>query len=300
MTWWSEFADIVNENAPLGRLTWFRVGGAARYLCRPRDAEELCAVLRRTREEGLEFRVLGAGANVLVSDRGFDGVVIRLDAPAFGQVDLSSERLRVGGGVDLMRLAWRCCDEGLTGLEGLAGIPATVGGAIRMNAGGRFGEIGEVIREIEVVRPDGTPAILPRERAGFAYRSSTLRGAVVVGAVLAVGRDDPRRVRARFEECYNFKKQTQPLNQQSAGCVFKNPPGESAGRLIDRAGLKGERCGSACVSEQHANFIVAEAGATASDVLRLIERVRRRVRAVFSTDLELEVEVWGGAGRRAA
>ena len=292
MCWWSEFASEIDRDAPLGRLTWFRLGGRARYLFRPRDARELAAMVVRTREESVPLKVLGAGANVLVSDDGFEGVVVRLDHDAFRGVDWHKPAVNVGAGVDLMPFARGCSERGLSGLEGLAGIPSTVGGAVRMNAGGRYGEFGDVVREVELLCSDGHLETWSGAQLGFGYRTSAVKDEIVLSARLELAEDDPVRIGRRFDECFESKTRSQPLAERSAGCIFKNPQGQSAGALIDQAGLKGAKWGGARVSKRHANFIVAEEGATASDVIRLINLIRERVRKVFGTELQIEVEIW--------
>lgn len=247
----------------------------------------------------MPVKALGRGANVLVSDDGFDGVVVRLEGSSFRKTVRRGTRLHVGGGVDLTRLIRYCCGRGLSGLEGLAGIPASVGGAIRMNAGGRYGEFGDVVRQVEIVRPDGQRETWSKEQCGFGYRSSNLGDNIVVAAELELREDDPTQVRKRFDEYFAVKQASQPLAEHSAGCIFKNPPGRSAGALIDQAGLKGTECGAASVSEKHANFIVARSGATASDVLRLIDVIRDRVHDAFNTDLEVEIDIWRPTKRAA-
>lgn len=238
------------------------------------------------------MRVLGRGANVLVSDDGFDGVVVRLDHANFRRTHRRAATLTVGGGVDLTRLVRYCCAKGLSGLEGMAGIPASVGGAIRMNAGGRFGEFGDVVNSVELMGSDGRRQTWTHQQCGFGYRSSRVGENIILAAELQLKEDDPTTVRRRFDEYFEIKQSSQPLSEHSAGCIFKNPAGKSAGALIDKAGLKGTECGAARVSEKHANFIVAEKGATASDVLRLIDVVKDRVRKEFDTELEVEIDIW--------
>ncbi len=305
MNWLNDFAGTMLLDAPIGPLTWFRLGGKARYLCRPRDAGDLALLVVRAGQEGVPLRVLGAGANVLVSDDGFDGVVVRLDSDAFRRVDVRGTQVEVGAGVELMPLVRGLCSRGLSGLECMAGIPATVGGAVRMNAGGTWGEFGDLVQRIRVLGADGLIETWSHDRIGFAYRDSKLGepgkgrgsspqafGRVVLSAVVQLIEDDPDRVRGRYEEILAGKRGSQPLAEHSAGCIFKNPEGVSAGALIDRAGLKGTHWGKACVSNEHANFIVAKRGATASDVLHLIDLIRERVRRVHGTELEVEIEIW--------
>ena len=177
-------------------------------------------------------------------------------------------------------------------MEGLAGIPSTVGGAVRMNAGGRYGEFGDVVREVELLCSDGHLETRSRAQLGFGYRTSAVKDEIVLSVRLELAEDDPVRVGQRFDECFECKTRSQPLTERSAGCIFKNPQGQSAGALIDQAGLKGVKWGGARVSERHANFIVADEGATASDVIRLIDLIRERVQKVFGTELQIEVEIW--------
>ncbi len=246
------------------------------------------------------MKVLGRGANVLVSDDGFDGVVVRLDAPAFRATVRRGSRIEVGAGVDLMPLVKQCSELGLAGLETLAGIPATVGGAVRMNAGGAAGEFGDVVRSVRVVSPDGGNEVWTRDRIEFGYRHCELGDRTVVSATLELREDEPERVLRDYREHSERKQRTQPLAEHSAGCIFKNPRGAHAGALIDKAGLKGTRCGEAEVSKVHANFIVAGRGATASDVLNLIDLVRDRVHREFEMQLETEIDIWKPLGRAVA
>lgn len=276
-------------------MTWFRLGGPARWLCRPRDAEELARLVRRARDAEVPLKVLGGGANVLISDDGFDGVVVRLDQPSFRQVQRGGHSVRAGAGVDLMRFSKECSEAGLSGLECMAGIPGSVGGAVRMNAGGRFGDIGGAVREVEVLHSDGRLERRTSEQMGFGYRQSNLDDAIALSVTFELSESDPEATKGRFEEIFSFKTASQPLSAKSAGCIFKNPPGSSAGALIDRAGLKGARRGGASVSTRHANFIVAEVGARSSDVLFLIDLIRERVAREFDTALEVEVDIWRGA-----
>lgn len=292
MSWWSEFASRIERDAPIGLQTWFRLGGTARYLFRPRDADDLAQLMACAGQEALPVKVLGQGANVLVSDDGFDGVVVRLDGDAFRTVSRRGATLEVGAGVDLMPLARDCSERGLSGLECTAGIPGTVGGAVRMNAGGRFGELGDVVTQVCVLRGEGRLEVRSHDDVGFDYRNTNLGDAIVLSVQLDLVEDDPLRVKGRFDEYFEYKRVSQPLAEHSAGCIFKNPTGQSAGALIDRAGLKGARYGEARVSRRHANFILAKRGATASDVLNLIDLVRERVRTAFGTDLEVEIDIW--------
>jgi UDP-N-acetylmuramate dehydrogenase len=292
MAWWSEYAARIEPGAPLEKLTWFKLGGPARWLFRPGGVDDLAAVARRARDEQVPVRVLGAGANVLVRDDGVDGMVVRLEGPVFRGESIDGERVIVGGGVDVMPLARRLASAGLAGLEFMAGIPATVGGAIRMNAGGLGGEFGDVVRRAVVMMPDGTVEDWDRPRLAFGYRSSAIRDEIVLSAELELHPDDPAEIRKRYDAFFAAKRASQPLAEKSAGCIFKNPPGQSAGALIDRAGLKGARRGKASVSHRHANFIVADRDAKASDVLGLMDMIKQRVLDRWGMTLQEEIEVW--------
>lgn len=292
MSWWSEFADRIERDVPLGKQTWFRLGGNVRFVFQPQNENDLSAFLQRVKQQDISVKILGCGANVLISDDGFDGVVVRLDNDTFRKVQQKATKFEVGAGVDLMPFSRECSEKGFTGLECMAGIPATIGGAVKMNAGGRFGEMSQVVRKIRVMKPDGEIEEWSHDRIGFAYRHTDVEDRLILSATLELQEDDPAKGRSRYEEIFDFKMKSQPMADKSAGCIFKNPKGLSAGALIDQAGLKGERHGYASVSEHHANFIVVDQNATASDVLHLIEKVRNRVFHMFGTELELEIDIW--------
>lgn len=299
MNWLSEFADRVQCGVPIGPETWFRVGGSAAYVFRPRNEDDLVSFLGQAHSHDVPVKVLGRGANVLVSDEGYDGAVIRLDSGAFRAVVQDGTRFVLGAGVDLIPFARRVSTEGYSGLEGMAGIPASVGGALRMNAGGAPGDFGDVVVSARVVDPTGAASEWDRDRLGLGYRTSAIGNGIVVQVTIELKHDDPGRTMARFNKFDAMKRRAQPLGDKSAGCMFKNPPGEAAGALIDRAGLKGLECGGASVSTKHANFIVADEGATASDVIQLIELVQGRVRDAFGIELEVEVDIWRPVGKEA-
>jgi UDP-N-acetylmuramate dehydrogenase len=305
----SDLSEIITENEPLARHTYLRVGGPARWFARPRSIDDVRELVRRCRREGVEVRPLGLGANLLVGDDGVDALVMRLSGPSFDCADgvRAEDRrgdrpawLTVGGGADMHRLALDAVRNGLSGLERMAGIPGTAGGILRMNAGGHAGYIGDLVRDVTVVDDQGELRTLTREEAGFRYRGSNLAGNIVCEATLVLEAGDPRLLRTRFKEIWEMKKNTQPLADNSAGCVFKNPPGTSAGSMIDRAGLKDRRVGGARVSSKHANFVVTDEGATAADVFALIGIIQREVADRFGVELEMEVQVWGRRRARNA
>ena len=236
--------------------------------------------------------VLGSGANLLVADTGVRGAVIHLADGTFGEVMVGENIVDAGAAVDMGKLILRCVREGVSGLEPLTGIPGSIGGCVKMNAGGAFGDIGSVVESVTVMDEDG--AVFERFRAdlAFGYRSTNITSKFILGARFATTEDDPNRILRQVKQIWIYKKNTQPLAAGSAGCIFKNPRGMSAGALIDKAGLKGRRVGGAMISEKHANFILADKTATAFDVLKLIDMVRDSVAGEFGVNLEKEIEVW--------
>jgi UDP-N-acetylmuramate dehydrogenase len=293
MSWFSGFEEIVRRDVPLREFTWYKLGGAARWFCEPRDEPELAALLARLRAQRIAWRILGGGTNVIARDQGFDGAIIRLHGPLFEHIEFAGETVRAGAAVDLPKLIRAALQRGLVGLEVLAGIPGTIGGAVRMNAGGRAGEIGDFVRDVRVLDPQGEFATRTASEIGFAYRRTALDDCIVLAATLALRRGDGQRALQDHREIWNEKYARQPpLAARSAGCIFKNPPGQSAGRLLDDAGLKGTRVGGAEISTRHANFIIAHDDATADDVLNLIQLAQERVRETAGIELEPEVAIW--------
>ena len=293
----ADLADFCAFRYPLAPHTWYRVGGPAEVFARPRNRDELARLLRRCDDQDVPVRTLGLGANVLVADDGVPGVVLRLDDPAWQAVEIDGDRVIVGGGCDVQKLTLRAAREGLAGLECMAGIPGTVGGCVRMNAGGRFGDFGSRVLSVALMDNAARTSQWTRDHLDFGYRSSNLPAdAVVLSATLDLRRDDPAAVGRRTREVWAYKRDSQPLNTKnegrSAGCMFKNPPGDSAGRLIDAAGCKGLAVGGAEVSRRHANFVVARDGCRAADLLALSELVKGRVADAAGVALEREVQVW--------
>lgn len=286
------FEDFVRHNEPLAPHTWFRIGGAAEYFAVPRSLEELQALVRRCHEDEIPVRLLGGGSNVLVRDEGVPGVVIHLGAEPFTQIEVAGRTLRAGAGAKLGHIISSAVREGLSGLETLVGIPGTLGGALHGNAGGHGGDVGQWTVHATVVTRNGQLIERQRDELVFAYRESSLDELVILRAEFELEEDDPDELTKRMQKQWIVKKANQPLSHQSAGCIFKNPRGISAGMLIDQAGLKGVRVGAAEVSDRHANFIVAEPGATSQDVLQLMELVRSRVADRLGVELETEIEIW--------
>lgn len=284
--------SLIQKHVALAERTWFKLGGFAENFCAPNDLEQLRLALKWANSKRVKVRVLGGGANLLVRDGAIEGLVLSFSKPAFCGVEMVDGRVKVGAGVDLMQLSRDCSYRGLAGIECLAGIPGTVGGAIAMNAGGRHGCIGEVVERVRLIDPEGAVVDCDARQMCFKYRESALANRFVIEAVLKLRQETAEDVKRRFQDNWRFKKDSQPLAAHSAGCVFKNPEGDSAGRLIDQAGLKGYQKGRARVSEVHGNFVVADEGASASEVMEVIEYVRSKVAEQFGIHLETEIDVW--------
>lgn len=287
----------LDRDVPLGPLTTFGVGGPADVLARPESPEEAAEIVSRAASRGERLRILGAGSNVLVADGGVRGTVMILSAGPFKALTRAEKNVvHVGGGARLARLVGALADWGLAGAEGLGGIPGTVGGALVMNAGTREGETGPLVRQVWALSPAGDPLTLSGPECGFAYRSSDLLGLVILGAELLLAPGRAAEVRERTDKLLAQRRRSQPRGVRTAGCVFKNPPGDSAGAFLDAAACKGLARGAARVSEVHANFIEAQKGATAVDIMWLVGEMRRRVREARGIELETEIELWGFDG----
>ncbi|MFO0860794.1 MAG: UDP-N-acetylmuramate dehydrogenase [Phycisphaerales bacterium] len=301
---------LVTDELPISTLahlpTWFGIGGGADRFATIRRADQL----RRALETDAALRVLGDGANLLVDDDGVGELVVRMDGElAEWTIDPAKGIVRVGCGANLPKLINETVRQGLAGLETLGGIPASVGGALMMNAGGKFGEIEQFVVRVEVLTRDGSLRTIERKDISFAYRRSGLKDYILVSCELQLTPDDPAAARKRLKEVMSYKKTSQPMAEKSAGCTYKNPTLEHdvmdlydangragrrvpAGLLIDRAGLKGLAVGAVSVSDVHANFFVTRPGATARDVIGLMQEVERRVLDRFGVKLEREVVVW--------
>ena len=284
--------DCVRDEVPLADRTWFKVGGNAKYFAEPTSVDDLAAVVERCRDEGQHVHLLGGGSNVLVRDEGVAGMVISLSHPSFANITTAGERVTVGGGAMLANAITVTVGAGLAGLEPLVGIPGTVGGALHGNAGSHGGDIGQWACRATVMTRSGE--LIERERGDlvFAYRQSSLDELVILSADFELEKEDPIVVTKRMQKQWIVKKANLPMAHENTGCIFKNPRGMSAGMLIDQCGLKGEHVGGAEVSQRHANFFVTKPGATAKDVLQLMDVVRNRVAERMGVELETEIEIW--------
>jgi UDP-N-acetylmuramate dehydrogenase len=292
MSIFSGLEEIVKTNYPLGKSTWYGLGGPADYFITPNTIEQLQEVIKRCNENNVPIYVLGFGSNLLVSDEGLRSAVIKLESEQFSQVQYQGEQITAWAGAELSKLVLNCVQKGLSGLEALTGIPGSIGGAVRMNAGGNFGDIGAAVESVTLMDKNGKVFEKSKPELVFDYRRTNIAAKFILSAKLNLTKADPEQIVRTVKEIWIHKKNSQPLNTINSGCIFKNPRGIAAGALIDRAGLKGKRVGGAIVSDKHANFIVAQKGCTSKDVLDLIEIIKKTVKEKFDVELELEIEVW--------
>jgi UDP-N-acetylmuramate dehydrogenase len=292
MNIFSGLEKIVETNHPLAKDTWYGLGGPADYFIRPETVEQLKTIARRCNENNIPIYVLGFGSNLLINDDGLRAAVIKLEAEKFEQTQFDGEQLTAWAGAKLSELVLTCVKKSLSGIEALTGIPGSIGGAVRMNAGGNFGDIGAAIETVTLMDSQGDIFEKSKPELMFDYRSTNITAQFILNARLKLTSADSEQIMRTVKEIWIYKKNSQPLNTRNCGCVFKNPRGVSAGALIDRAGLKGLQIGGAVVSEKHANFIIAEKGCKSRDVVRLIDAVKERVKEQFGIELELEIEIW--------
>lgn len=287
-------AEALLENELMSRHTTFRIGGPARYFVAPRNGEQVGAVVSACKREGVPWFILGNGSNLLVSDRGYGGVVIRI-GPNLGSLEVAGDRINAQAGALLSQTAHAALAHSLTGMEFAAGIPGTLGGACLMNAGAYGGEMSRILNSVTALDSDGVVREIPVGELELGYRTSRLMtgGYVVLGASLQLAVGDAKQIRNRMEELKSLRIQKQPLEYPSAGSTFKRPEGCFAGKLIMDAGLRGYRVGGAQVSEKHCGFVINADQATAEDVCRLIMDVHRIVYEKFGKKLEPEVRFLG-------
>jgi len=292
MNIFSGLDEIVETNYPLAKRTWYGLGGPADYFLRPKTVEQLKEVVQRCNENDIAIYVMGFGSNLLISDDGLRAAVIKLEADQFAQIHFDGEQLTAWAGVELSKLVLTCVQKGLSGIEALTGIPGSVGGAVKMNAGGNFGDIGAAVETVTLMDNQGNVFEKSKPELIFDYRLTNITAKFILSAQSKLSAGDPEQIMRTVKEIWIYKKNNQPLNTTNSGCIFKNPRGVSAGALIDRAGLKGLQIGGAVVSEKHANFIIAEKGCQSRDVIRLIDAIKQRVQEQFGIELELEIEIW--------
>jgi UDP-N-acetylmuramate dehydrogenase len=286
----SEVRGEVRYHELMARHTSMKIGGPADALVIPRDVEDLRRLVSGARQERIPVFLLG-GTNLLVKDGGIRGIVVKMNH--FQKITQDAESLYAEAGISFPRLSQYALKVSLSGLEFACGIPGTLGGAIVMNAGTREGEIADVLATVSIMDLSGNLKEYPKNQLEFGYRKSSLPEGIIVGALVKLKQAPPEVIRARMEVSLAHRRRTQPLELPNAGCIFKNPVGESAGHIIDELKLKGRRVGNAQISEKHANFIVNLGKATASDVLALIVQVRDRVKQEKGIELALEAQIVG-------
>ncbi|MFO0807704.1 MAG: UDP-N-acetylmuramate dehydrogenase [Gemmataceae bacterium] len=292
MPWPDDFAAITKADEPLAPYTHLKIGGPAELFVQPQTVEQLAAVLRHCTETRLPVRVLGGGVNLLVRDEPIPGVVLRLSTPAFTTIHVEGSHVRTGCGATLPALISATARAGLAGFETLVGIPATVGGALRYNAGGRDGEIGQYVRRVEVMDEHGESATRERDELAFAEARSNLDDMVLLTAEFDLEPDTADAIVKRMRKAWITRKAAQPFSFEAAARVFQNPKGFQVTALLEQAGLAGTRVGGAEVSVRNANYIVTNPGTTAKDVLRLAELMKSKVREHSGVALEPEIVVW--------
>ena len=277
-------------NELMSRHTTFRVGGEAACLLKVSNSKELSRIITFLRETEHEFFVLGNGSNLLVSDNGYDGIVLKLEGE-FGEVRASGLKIVAGAGVSLSKVAKTALDEGLTGMEFASGIPGTLGGAVVMNAGAYDGEMKQKIKEVTVMDREGNILVLDNDTMEFGYRTSAIkkRPIIVLSAVLTLQEGEKEEIKNKMDDFAERRREKQPLEYASAGSTFKRPEGYFAGKLIMDAGLRGFSIGGAQVSEKHCGFIINKGNASATDIAELIVEVQERVKEQFGVMLEPEV-----------
>ncbi|MFO0389736.1 MAG: UDP-N-acetylmuramate dehydrogenase [Alphaproteobacteria bacterium] len=288
------FRERIRENADLSKTNWFRVGGPAQYLFKPESAQDLASFLKALPHD-VPVTVLGVGSNVIVRDGGIDGVVIKLGR-GFVDIEAKGDAIIAGGGALDIHVAATGRDNGIAGLEFLCGVPGTIGGAVRMNAGAYGCDTSQVLLEAEIVERDGTIRTLTNKELGFVYRNSSLpQGAIVTRATFKGAKGDVEQIRARMQEISDAREATQPIRTRTGGSTFKNPEGYKAWELVDRAGCRGLMVGGAQVSEKHCNFLINTGTATAADLENLGEEVIKRVKEKTGIMLEWEIKRIGKA-----
>ena len=280
-------------NEPLSKHTTYGIGGPAEIMVFPENKTDLIQIIRTARKMNQPVSILGSGSNILISDNGIKGVVISLKN-TLKLIEIENQKLYAECGSMLGRIVKQAVKHNLIGLENLNGVPGTLGGALVMNAGAWGGEISENLVQVELIDEDGKLRYLKKNEINFSYRQSSFnKKDILLSAEFLLKKADKEIINKNFVEAQTGRKSTQPLNKRSAGSLFKNPKGHSAGKLIDEAGLKGFSVGQAKISDKHANFFINEGNASSKDMLQLIKKAHQTVKEKFNINLELEVKLMG-------
>ena len=275
---------------PLSRHTTFCIGGPAKIWAEPSNEDDLRKLITLGKRCGLKIVVLGAGSNILASDKGFEGLILKMSSPQFSNLEIRKNRLKAGAGTKLARCVYSACKQSLRGMEGLSGIPGTVGGAIIMNSGFKT-NIGKIVKRLKVMDRDGKILMLKSKDLKFGYRKSNLCRYIILEAEFVLKRGSEKYLRKECVRLRQLRKDTQPWDKPSAGCAFRNPKGkcESASSLIEKCGLKGRAFGGAKISNVHANFIINDKSASSKDVDCLMKLVKKNVMKKFNISLKSEI-----------
>jgi len=292
MSWWKKLKGRVSLAEPLKDHTTFKIGGPAKFFVEPKDPDDLKLLLTLVKRYNFHPFVIGRGSNLLISDKGINGVVLRLNTVYFNKLFFRDNYLNAGSGVPLSKVILFAKEHGLSGAEFLAGIPGTVGGALAMNAGIAVKSIGDLVRDATVMDYAGNIKTLNKKNIRFGYRKSDLSKYIILSTRIRLVKKNKERIKDEITKYISYRKLTQDLSKPSAGCIFRNPTGDSAGRLIDLCGLKGKRIGGAAVSLKHANFILNLKEASFGDVCKLIGFIRKRVNSRFNINLTPEIKIW--------
>ncbi|MCU0651913.1 MAG: UDP-N-acetylmuramate dehydrogenase [Candidatus Omnitrophica bacterium] len=294
MSWWKKLKGKISFNERLNKHTTFKIGGPCGYFIEPEDIDDLKLALSLLKKYHVPFLVIGAGSNVLVSDRGLIGAVLHLTAPSFTKLTFKGNIAETGAGCPLQKLISEAAKRALSGYELLSGIPGTVGGALVMNAGSGKNQrnFGDLVEKVTIMDYNSNIKVLTGKQLKFSYRKSNLSGCIILSARIKFNKGNKKEAAGKIREYLSYRKNSQDSAHPSAGCIFKNPVGFSAGKLIDSCGLKGSSIGRASISLKHANFIINRGKASSGDVMKLIALAKRKVKNKFNIDLKPEIQIW--------
>lgn len=288
----SGFEHIVRENEPLAPYTRLNIGGSAKYFAEPTNQDELTGLITRFSSEDHPIRLIGSGSNLLVNDEGVAGLVIHLNAPAFSGIEVEDNRIIAGGGAKLSHFVATAVREGLSGPEQMVGLPGTVGGALHNNTGAHGVDIGTWVKSAEVLTRSGELATREKEALSFSYRQSSLSELVILKAEFEFEREASEVLTKEMQKLWIFRRASQPASDQNAAYMFEDVGGDTAGKLIEQAGVKGKRVGNVEVLDEDPNFIVALPGASSSDVLKMIDEVKSEVFQKLEVELTTAIQIW--------
>ncbi len=289
---WDGLEHVVRQDEPLAPRCALRIGGVAEFFAEPTNREELLEIVKRGGEAGMTIRLLGGGSNLLVSDSGVGGITLCLSAPEFSRIEASDQSIRAGGGAALTHVIATAAREGLAGLEGLAAIPGTVGGALHGNAGDHNLAVGMFVHSATVLTRSGEQLVRERADMTFAYRDSSLDELAILDAEFVLEPEDREELTRRLQKQWIVKRAGHPPMVKPAAYLFKDPLGMTAAELIEDAGAKGMTSGGASLFDRDANFVITSQDATASDVRRLMDLVREKVALQLGVELETNIQIW--------